>query len=845
MGELVNSSKDVSLSAAIRPRLGSLIASAMAICATGMMFSPDTASAAESRYHRLMPAPTLQFAARNANEFLIVDCLLPGQLRKLGRMATFVTARRPIKTSVRDCEIRGGEYVAEDRGSYGHALKVWLPKAKSGDPKAQTFVGEIFEKGLGLEPNFQTAALWYQKAAEQGDPTAQINLGNLYEKGLGVPKDPKKALEWYRRASGLGNVGLEFVPAGQVSEVKQLRSEVARQRQESEQLRGQVQRLQRQLNETRRRLERRRSDATRERRRLDRANRALRAEKSKYAQERRSLDAQRQRLAQLEAAYNQRLQSVPQNTGGDAAEIRSAQAKLKQEQSKVAQLEAALNRLRADVAQREARAVDRRELQAERNRIAQVERDYQRQLKELEAARRQTESKLSQQDRARAAEMRNKLNALRAELEGRSKRINDQNSKLAAKEKEIAAKTQQLAKLNNELTRLKSQAEQRRTQLAKLTINAEKQPAKTNGPTIELIDPKLNFVTRGLPVVRMRGATKSRVIVGRVKSATGLMTLVVNDREHKVDKQGLFRSRVPVLAKGTRVSIIAIDRRGKKSDLEFMLQPPGQQVKNKTGLESAFASALRLPKVNFGSYHALVIGNNENRFMPKLDTAVNDAKVVSRLLKARYGFKVTTLLNATRYDILSALNKLRKTLTEKDNLLIYYAGHGELDKVNQRGHWLPVDAEPNSTANWISNVNITDVLNAMNAKQIMVVADSCYSGALTRSALARLEAGMSNEARATWVTTILKKRSRVAMTSGGLQPVLDAGGGGHSIFAKAFIDVLKTNRGVLEARRVHQEVSARVTYAADAFRYDQLPEYAPIKHAGHGGGEFFFVAQGS
>ena len=98
-------------------------------------------------------------------------------------------------------------------------------------------------------------------------------------------------------------------------------------------------------------------------------------------------------------------------------------------------------------------------------------------------------------------------------------------------------------------------------------------------------------------------------------------------------------------------------------------------------------------------------------------------------------------MNATRYDILAALNELREKLTDKDNLLIYYAGHGELDERNQRGHWLPVDAEPNSTANWISNVAITDVLNSMTVQQLLVVADSCYSGTMTRSSLGRLEGG--------------------------------------------------------------------------------------------------------
>ena len=143
---------------------------------------------------------------------MIVDCLLPGQLRKLGAGATFLSARQPVKTSAADCEIRGGEYVAYDRANYGTALKIWLPLANGGDKQAQTYVGEIFEKGLGITPDYQAAATWYRRAADQGYSRALVNLGFLYEKGLGVPKDAGAALKLYRRAAGIeGAIDLDDV----------------------------------------------------------------------------------------------------------------------------------------------------------------------------------------------------------------------------------------------------------------------------------------------------------------------------------------------------------------------------------------------------------------------------------------------------------------------------------------------------------------------------------------------------------------------------------------------------------------------------------------------------------
>ena len=66
---------------------------------------------------------------------------------------------------------------------------------------------------------------------------------------------------------------------------------------------------------------------------------------------------------------------------------------------------------------------------------------------------------------------------------------------------------------------------------------------------------------------------------------------------------------------------------------------------------------------------------------------------MARILKNIYGFSVELLIDANRTDILVALNKLRWNLTNQDNLLIYYAGHGWLDKDADEGYWLPTNAE--------------------------------------------------------------------------------------------------------------------------------------------------------
>lgn len=165
-------------------------------------------------------------AAARIASLQIVDCLLPGMVRKLGDTQYF-TPRRPVRTTAADCSIRGGEYTAYDRADYKSALAVWMPEAEAGNPKAQTNVGEIFERGLGGEANYKAAAFWYEKAARQSNSRAQFNLGTLYEQGLGVPKDQLKALNWYREAWGMPADSLIYQSVAN-KEADQLRAELSK-----------------------------------------------------------------------------------------------------------------------------------------------------------------------------------------------------------------------------------------------------------------------------------------------------------------------------------------------------------------------------------------------------------------------------------------------------------------------------------------------------------------------------------------------------------------------------------------------------------------------------------------
>jgi hypothetical protein len=175
--------------------------------ASALVLSACASSSGESVYEQAAGARddprTIERLVNQAEDLTVVDCLLPGKMRRMGRTMTWVTRPRPVKQTATDCEILGGQYILFDRANPDTALAVWMSAADAGDPTAQTYVGEIYERGLGRARDPAVAASWYRKAADQGHPRAQLLLGALYEKGLGVERNPVKALDLYRKAAGL------------------------------------------------------------------------------------------------------------------------------------------------------------------------------------------------------------------------------------------------------------------------------------------------------------------------------------------------------------------------------------------------------------------------------------------------------------------------------------------------------------------------------------------------------------------------------------------------------------------------------------------------------------------
>jgi len=259
-------------------------------------------------------------------------------------------------------------------------------------------------------------------------------------------------------------------------------------------------------------------------------------------------------------------------------------------------------------------------------------------------------------------------------------------------------------------------------------------------------------------------------------------------------------------------------------------------------LTVGFAPLAVRAQTSGGKQHAVLIANQNypgGAKWEKLNTPLNDATQLAKVLEERYGFVVHPLVkDARREEVIAAIFKLRQVVTEADSVLIFYAGHGQLDEANDRGYWIPIDAELYDPSRWLSVNDITDQIKALRAKHVIVIADACYSGTLVRGSRSGL-LGNPQE-RIAYLRRMAEKKARTAMVSGGIELVADGGGGGHSVFVRALLDALRENREVVDGFELFQRI--RQTVIANAA---QTPQYADIRFAGHDGGDFLFAPRGA
>ena len=341
-------------------------------------------------------------------------------------------------------------------------------------------------------------------------------------------------------------------------------------------------------------------------------------------------------------------------------------------------------------------------------------------------------------------------------------------------------------------------------------------------PKIIITEPD---ITRAVSVIAKKMDT---LVTGVVESKSGVMYILVNNQDADLAEKGNFSAVIPLKVGKNTVTVIAVDTNKNKSTKEFVVNREAGKVVVAKKEEDKMKAELSNSK-----YYALLIAvqDYDSAEIGKLDFPVSDAQRLGDILSSQYTFNrenITTLVNPDRRTIYKTLQSIRKELTEKDNLLIFYAGHGYWVEDMKQGFWLPKDASGiNDFSDWIPNSTVRDYIKAIKAKHILLVADSCFSGGIfkMREVISKQKAS---------VEKIYELPSRRAMTSGAMKTVPD-----QSVFLKYLVKKLKdNNEPYLDAQKLFASLREVVI---DNSPSHQTPLYGAISEAGDEGGDFIFV----
>lgn len=225
--------------------------------------------------------------------------------------------------------------------------------------------------------------------------------------------------------------------------------------------------------------------------------------------------------------------------------------------------------------------------------------------------------------------------------------------------------------------------------------------------------------------------------------------------------------------------------------------------------------------------HLFLIGIDKYLQHAQLNSCVRDLTDFKSILLEKYDFEEAQVYElydaeATNKKIQDAFKGYIRTLEDSDNLVIYFSGHGGLEKTTDRGFWIPQEGDKEDYTTWLPNETILTFVQQIRAKHIFLISDCCFSWSILN--------GQTTKATADYASFA----SRLALTSG-QSLTYDGSAGENSFFADSILTCLKEANEDLRAGKI-------IEYVKERFAQNQLqaPQGAPLMDKRHENGEFIF-----
>lgn len=199
---------------------------------------------------------------------------------------------------------------------------------------------------------------------------------------------------------------------------------------------------------------------------------------------------------------------------------------------------------------------------------------------------------------------------------------------------------------------------------------------------------------------------------------------------------------------------------------------------------------------------AVCVGIDKYRSVgvPETEGSEADAVEMAKLFREHYAYETVELIRqkATRAEILGHIERVKKELGEKDALIVFFAGHGQvvdLPSFGRAGYLIPYDAELDTSdtskpKEWAEKaIDMRDLARGVegcNAQHVLFVIDACFSGFMTRR-------GTITPAQ----TELMSQRSRTVLAAAtDRQSAGRSGKTGHGHFTGSLLHHLKTDEPV-------------------------------------------------